>query len=154
MFRIESPDFKDGGEIPGKFTCAGEDLSPLLNWTSAPEGTKSYLLIAEDVDAPMGTFVHWVLYDIPAGRHDLSRGTGNAPALKDGMKQGMNDFGRTGYGGPCPPKGHGPHRYNFILKALDVPSLELRDGAKRGEVEMASSGHILAETRVTGRFER
>lgn len=154
MFQIESPDFKEGEAIPEKFTCEGDDLSPLLKWTSPPQGTKSYLLIVEDPDAPMGTFVHWILYDISSGLNEISRGAGNGKAAKDGMKQGLNDFGRVGYGGPCPPKGHGPHRYNFILKALDIPSLSLPDGARKSDLERATAGHVLAEARTMGRFER
>lgn len=156
MFQIESPDFREGEVLPKKFTCEGDDLSPLLKWASPPEGTKSYLLIVEDPDAPMGTFVHWILYDISAGLHEISSGAGNGKgaAVKDGMKQGLNDFGRVGYGGPCPPRGHGPHRYNFILKALDIPALGLPGGARKSDIERATLGHILAETRITGRFER
>lgn len=156
MFQIESPDFKEGETIPEKFTCEGDDLSPLLKWSSPPPGTRSYALCLEDPDAPMGTFIHWILYDIPAGLHEISRGAGSgkAAAVKDGMKQGLNDFGRVGYGGPCPPKGHGPHRYNFILKALDIPSLGLPDRARKSDLERATAGHILAEARTTGRFER
>lgn len=155
MFRIESPDFREGEEIPKEFTCEGKDDSPHLKWDSPPEGTKSYILITEDPDAPMGTFVHWTVYDMPAGLRELSRGTGNGKgAKKDGVKQGLNDFGHTGYGGPCPPKGHGVHRYYFILKALDIPSLNLPNGAKRSELERAAKGHVLAETRIMGRFKR
>lgn len=153
MFQIESPDFKEGETIPERFTCEGDDLSPLLKWTSPPKGTKSYLLIVEDPDAPMGTFVHWMLYDIPAGSQGISHGAGNGKKIKD-MKQGLNDFGHIGYGGPCPPKGHGAHRYNFILKALDIPALGLNDGARKSDLERAIAGHVLAETRITGKFER
>lgn len=154
MFRIESPDFREGETIPEKFTCEGEDLSPGLKWTSPPQGTKSYILIVEDPDAPMGTFVHWILYDISSSFDSLSRGAGNGKTARDGIKQGLNDFGRSGYGGPCPPKGHGPHRYNFILKALDIPALGLPDRARKSDLERATVGHILAEARIMGRFER
>ena len=154
MFRIESTDFREGEPIPKKFTCEGEDLSPHLKWTSPPEGTKSYILIVEDPDAPMGTFVHWILYDISSSLHELSRGAGSGKTVKGGMKQGLTDFGHAGYGGPCPPKGHGPHRYNFILKALDIPSLGLPDGARKSDLERATFGHILAEARITGKFQR
>lgn len=152
MFRIESPDFTEGGDIPRELTCEGADLSPHLKWSSPPPGTKSYLLIAEDPDAPMGTFVHWVVYDLPGDRLELNRG--KRKALGDGIKEGLNDFGQKGYGGPCPPKGHGPHRYIFVLKALDVPTLNLPDGAKRSELERAVRGHVLAEARTTGKFKR
>jgi Raf kinase inhibitor-like YbhB/YbcL family protein len=154
MFQIESPDFKEGEAIPEKFTCEGDDLSPLLKWTSPPQGTKSYFLLVEDPDAPMGTFVHWILYDISSSLNEISRGAGNGKTVKDGMKQGLNDFGHIGYGGPCPPKGHGPHRYNFILKALDISSLNLPDGARKSDLERATAGHVLAEARTMGRFKR
>ncbi|OGP13677.1 MAG: hypothetical protein A2054_03605 [Deltaproteobacteria bacterium GWA2_55_10] len=154
VFRIESPDFKEGGPIPKKFTCEGENLSPQIKWGEPPEGTKSYALVVEDPDAPMGTFVHWVVFDLPSDVRELERGVGSNGAGSNGIKQGLTDFGQTGYGGPCPPKGHGRHRYNFVLKALDVPSLELPDGAKKSEIERATRGHVLAETRLTGIFQR
>lgn len=154
MLRIESQDFREGGDIPREFTCEGGDLSPHLKWDSPPPETKSFILIAEDPDAPMGTFVHWVVYDLPGNQRELARGTGGNDALKDGMKAGLNDFGQTGYGGPCPPKGHGPHRYNFILRALDIPTLKLPAGAKKGEIERAVKGHVLAEAKTMGKFKR
>lgn len=155
MFNIESPDFREGAEIPREFTCEGKDTSPHLVWGSPPEGTRSYALCVEDPDAPMGTFVHWVVYDVPAELRELSRGVGNGKAaMKDGIKYGTNDFGHTGYGGPCPPKGHGPHRYYFVIKALDVPTLDLPVGAKKGDVERALQGHVLAEAKIMGKFKR
>lgn len=155
MFRIESPDFREGEDIPREFTCEGDDASPRLKWDSPPEGTKSYLVVAEDPDAPMGTFVHWMVYDLPADTRELSRGTGNGKGIKrDGIKEGLNDFGHTGYGGPCPPKGHGPHRYNFIVKALDIPTLNLPNGAKKSELERAIKGHVLGEAKTMGKFKR
>jgi len=154
MFQIESPDFKEGGNIPRKFTCEGEDVSPLLRWTPPPQGAKSYMLIMEDPDAPMGTFVHWLAYDIPAGRHELPYDAAADRGLKGVMKQGLNDFGNVGYGGPCPPRGHGVHRYFFIFKALDTTTMGLPEGASRSEIERAATGHILAEARLMGRFER
>lgn len=149
-FKIKSPEFKEGDTIPKVFTCEGEDISPELEWEDAPAGTKSFSLIVEDPDAPMGTFIHWVVYDIPAGVNRFSRGM----ALKDGIKNGMTDFGKRGYGGPCPPKGHGTHRYFFILRALDLPALKLTDGARKPDVEKAMKGHILAETRIMGVYSR
>ncbi len=154
MFQVESPDFKDGENIPKRFTCEGEDISPLLRWSPPPQGTKSFILVIEDPDAPMGTFVHWLAYDIPAGRHELPRGAAGDKALRAAMKQGLNDFGHIGYGGPCPPKGHGPHRYYFMLKALDTTTLGLPDGASKSELERAAAGHVMAEARLMGRFER
>lgn len=153
-FRIKSPDIKEGDVMPKRFTCEGDDMSPELLWEDPPSGTRSYALIVEDPDAPMGTFVHWVVYDMPDTFHELYRGMGNDPDLKDGIKQGTTDFGHTGWGGPCPPKGHGKHRYNFVLKALDIPTLGLPDGAKRNEVEKAMRGHVIAETKLTTVYQR
>lgn len=154
VMRLISPDFKDGDVIPKRYSCEGDDMSPELKWESPPAGTKSFALIVEDPDAPMGTFTHWVVYDMPATFHELYRGMGNDRDLTDGIKQGVSDFGHTGYGGPCPPKGHGTHRYSFILRALDVTSLGLTEGATKQDVEKAMKGHILAETRITGVFRR
>lgn len=149
-FSITSPAFSEGGVIPEKFTCEGQDLTPELNWGDVPKGTKSLSLIVEDPDAPMGTFTHWVLYDIPADTVRLEQGA----RLKTGIKTGMTDFGRSGYGGPCPPKGHGTHRYYFILRALDVATLGLKTGAAKPDVEKAMKGHILGETKTTGTYKR
>lgn len=153
-FNINSPDFRDGDVISKRFSCEGDDMSPELIWQDPPAGTKSYALFVEDPDAPMGTFVHWVVYDMPSGFRQLFRGMGNDADLTDGIKQGLTDFGRTGWGGPCPPKGHGKHRYNFILRALDVETLGLSDGAKKSEVEQAMKGHVLAEVKITGTYQR
>lgn len=154
MFKVESPDFREGEVIPKKFTCEGENTSPLLKWDNPPAGTKSYVLIVEDPDAPMGTFVHWLVFDLPQGFRQIARGLGNGGPELNGIKQGLTDFGNTGYGGPCPPKSHGKHRYNFILRALDISSLDLPDGAKRSEIERAMRGHILAEAKTTGLYQR
>ncbi len=153
-FKIKSPDFTDGGSIPRKFTCEGEDLSPELTWENPPAGVKSFALIVEDPDAPMGTFTHWVIYDLPGTLKKLNRGIGNEARLKDNIKHGLQDFGRTGYGGPCPPKGHGRHRYYFKLTALDVETLGLSEGASKGDVLMAMKGHVLAETAAMGVYQR
>lgn len=150
-FKISSPDFKEGDTIPKKFTCEGEDVSPELNWEGAPAGTKSYSLIVEDPDAPVGTFTHWVLYDIPGNLNTLKRG---ATSGGGDFKTGATDFGRSSYGGPCPPRGHGTHRYFFILRALDIESLGLTSGARKTEVEKKLKGHVLAEARLMGVFKR
>lgn len=152
MFRIESPDFSDNGPIPERYTCEGENLSPFLRWDGAPPGTRSYVLTVEDPDAPMGTFMHWVLFDLPSALRQIERGASRGRV--NGAKQGMTDFGQASYGGPCPPKGHGRHRYQFVLRALDVESLGLAEGARRNEIESAVKGHVLAETRVTGIYQR
>lgn len=154
MFSLESPDFREGDTIPKRYTCEGDNMSPLLKWNDPPPGTKSFVLTVEDPDAPMGTFIHWVIYDMPEGFRELARGAGNDYDLSDVIKQGVTDFGHTGYGGPCPPKGNGRHRYAFILRALDIPSLGLAQGAKKNELEKAMAGHILAEARMTGVYKR
>jgi Raf kinase inhibitor-like YbhB/YbcL family protein len=140
--------FADGGLIPAKFTCEGANVSPELRWNDAPANTRSYALIVDDPDAPVGTFTHWVLFDVPAEQSSLAEG-----ARAIGVA-GKNDFGRAGYGGPCPPRGHGPHRYTFTLYALDIASLKLKAGAGRREMETALRGHILAQAAYLGRYER
>ncbi|MGQ9634037.1 MAG: YbhB/YbcL family Raf kinase inhibitor-like protein [Bryobacteraceae bacterium] len=147
---ITSPAFPNGGTIPKLHTCEGADLSPALEWSGEPAGTKSFALIVDDPDAPAGTWNHWLLYDIPASVHALAQG------LKPGSVgvSGTNDFGRPGYGGPCPPKGHGPHRYYFRLYALDVPSLGLGPGVRRAPLDRALRSHILAQAEYMGRYER
>ncbi|HJT89721.1 MAG TPA: YbhB/YbcL family Raf kinase inhibitor-like protein [Bryobacteraceae bacterium] len=149
-FKLFSNAFSEGGWIPDLHTCQGADLSPSLEWRDAPAGTRSFALIVDDPDAPAGTWNHWLLFDIPAGVHNLAQGY--KPATL-GIS-GKNDFGKPGYGGPCPPKGHGPHRYFFRLYALDHDSLELPAGAERRDLERALKGHILAEAQYMGRFER
>jgi Raf kinase inhibitor-like YbhB/YbcL family protein len=134
--------------IPVKFTCEGADVSPELRWSDIPANTHSFALIVDDPDAPVGTFTHWVLLDIPSDRISLAEGES-----KTGVA-GKNDFGRAEYGGPCPPRGHGPHRYIFTLYALDVSSLKLKAGSARQQAETALHGHILAQAQYTGRYER
>ena len=147
-FTLTIAAFADGGLIPAKFTCAGANVSPELRWSDAPANTRSYALIVDDPDAPAGTFTHWVLFDVPADRSSLAEGASTVGAA------GKNDFGRAGYGGPCPPRGHGPHRYTFTLYALDIASLKLKAGAGRREMETALRGHILAQAKYLGRYER
>jgi len=153
-FSILSPDFKDEDAVPRRFSCDGEDMSPAIQWDGAPQAVRSFVLIVEDPDAPSGTFTHWVVYDIPPALHNLSRGMGNSAISRGGIMQGYTDFGRKGYGGPCPPRGHGVHRYYFILTALDIPGLGLPDGAKKSEVERAMKGHILGTARMIGTYGR
>lgn len=153
-FNIVSPDFRDSDAIPKRFSCDGENLSPEIQWDGPPPAVKSFVLIVEDPDAPSGTFTHWVVYDIPPALSKLPGGIGNNAVIQGGIKQGYTDFGRKGYGGPCPPRGHGTHRYNFILSALDIPGLGLADGAKKSEVERAMKGHVLGTTRMTGKYGR
>jgi hypothetical protein len=141
-----------GGQIPAKFTCNGAGISPQLAWTVPPAGTASFALIVTDPDAPRGTFVHWVLYDLPAGARALPEGLPNQGQLTDGARQGRNDFGAIGYGGPCPP-GHLPHHYVFTLYALNA-KLNLPVGATRAQVEAALQGHTLARSELIGLYRQ
>ena len=150
--KLTSTAFQPGGTIPKKFTCDGPDVSPALAWSEAPAGTKSFALIMDDPDAPVGTWVHWVLYDLPAGMHELAEGVTKQEELPDGARQGRNDFRRIGYGGPCPPAGPA-HRYFFKLYALDQ-KLGLKAGATKADVEKAMKGHILAQGELMGRYGR
>jgi hypothetical protein len=147
-FRLFSSAFAQGASIPELHSCQGADISPSLEWMAEPPGTRGYALMVEDPDAPGGVWTHWLLYDIPPGTHTLSQGSRGVGIA------GVNDFGKPGYGGPCPPKGHGPHRYFFKLYALDVPTLGLPAGVKAGELARALKGHTLAEAHYMGRFER
>ena len=143
--------FKPGGDIPGKFTCSGTDVSPALAWGEAPSGTAGFALIMDDPDAPAGTWVHWVVYDLPASARQLPEGVPKGDTVSGGWRQGINDFGNPGYGGPCPPPGK-PHRYFFKLYALDK-QLGLNRATKQ-TVEQAMKGHILAQGELMGRFGR
>ena len=149
-FRLFSSAFSEGGWIPELHTCQRADISPSLEWMGEPPGTRSYALIVDDPDAPGGVWTHWLLYDIPRQTHTLAQGCRAGGLLLDGA----NDFGKLGYGGPCPPRGHGPHRYFFKLYALDIPTLGLPAGVAAGELARALKGHILAEAHYMGRFER
>ena len=149
---LESSAFEDGAPIPDKHTCDAEDLSPPLTWGPPPEGTQSWALICDDPDAPMGTWVHWVLYGLPADTTSLSEGVPTDEVVEDVALQGKNDFTRIGYGGPCPPPGK-PHRYVFKLYALDS-ELDLKPGAKKKDLEKAMKGHVLAQGQLVGRYQR
>jgi len=151
-FTVQSADFANGADIPKQFTCSGEDRSPALEWNGAPAGTKSFALIVEDPDAPAGTWVHWVIFNIPGNAHGLHGGFEKKDQLADGTRQGQNDFRKIGYNGPCPPPGK-PHRYFFKLYALGS-ELSLGPGATKGDVERAMEGHILAHAEWVGRFRR
>lgn len=148
---LESSAFSEGGMIPREYTCDGSDVSPPLSWSGAPDGTKSFALICDDPDAPGKTWVHWVLYDLPAGVGKLPRGVPGRAALSGGGTQGTNDFRKIGYGGPCPPGG--THRYVFKLYALDT-ELKLGAGATKGDAERAMKGHVLGQATLTGKYSR
>ena len=147
--QLTSSAFAEGNPIPAKYTCDGEDVSPPLKWSSMPEGTKSLALISDDPDAPVGTWVHWVIYGIPPDATELQEGVPTSEVLTNGAKQGITDFKRIGYGGPCPPPG-GPHRYFFKLYALDT-DLDLKPGATKRDLLRAMEGHILADKPLADR---
>jgi hypothetical protein len=151
-FELKSAAFPGGGEIPKQHTCDGSDVSPPLEWTSLPAGTKSLALVCEDPDAPGGLFVHWVLWAIPASASALPEGVKQDATRPDGSRQGRNDFGRIGYNGPCPPRGPA-HRFVFTLQALDaVP--DLAPGATRRQLLDAIEGHVLGRAQLTGKYAR
>jgi Raf kinase inhibitor-like YbhB/YbcL family protein len=151
-FILKSTAFPNGGAIPKKYTCDGADLSPALSWDDAPAGTESLALIVDDPDAPMGTWTHWLIWNIPAKATLLPEDTPKMNLLDNGARQGGNDFKRIGYGGPCPPPGK-PHRYFFKLYALDA-RLEVKAGAVRSELEPALKPHVLAQTEWMGTYGR
>lgn len=148
---LTSTAFEEGGMIPSKYTCDGDDISPPLKWDSVPDGTVSIALISDDPDAPMGTWVHWVLYNLPPDKTQLPENFPDDETLEDGTRQGVTDFGRTGYGGPCPPSG--THRYFFKIYALDT-KLELSAGAKKRDLLNAMEGHILGKGQLMGKYKR
>ncbi len=149
--QLTSTSFQDG-KIPQAYTCDGSDTSPQLAWTAPPPTTQSLALIVVDPDAPMGAFVHWVLYNLPAATRSLPEGVVKQEQLTDGTRQGQNDFPRTGYSGPC-PQPNSTHRYFFVLYALDE-KLNLPPGATRAQVEDAMKGHILAHGELMARYGR
>lgn len=151
-FEIKTDAFQSNGDIPVPCTCDGQNLSPPLRWNNPPPATKSFALISDDPDAPMGTWVHWIVYDIPVAVREFEEGIPRSETLPNGAKQGITDFGRPGYGGPCPPAGK-PHRYYFKLYALDT-LLNLPPQKTKSELLQAIQGHILAEAQWVGRYQR
>ena len=149
--KVTSSAFEEGGLIPAKYTCDGADISPPLQWDAAPEGTKSIALISDDPDAPMGTWVHWVLFNMPAETKELAEDIPTDETLPNGARQGTSDFGRVGYGGPCPPSG--THRYFFKIYALDA-ELDLAAGARKPELVKAMEGHIIGQGQLIGKYNR
>jgi Raf kinase inhibitor-like YbhB/YbcL family protein len=144
---LTSDAFQDGQVIPTQYTCDGMDQTPVLSWGDPPSGTKSFALVIDDPDAPSGTFRHWGVFDIPAS----ARSIGGAQHVGTEV---TNDFGKPGFGGPCPPKGHGPHHYHFKLFALDTDKLEIPSGAKVKDVEDAAAKHAIARGELIGTYER
>lgn len=149
---ISSTAFASGGNIPARYTCDGENVSPELNWSKPPFGTKSFVLISDDPDAPGGTFVHWTIFNIPAEKTGFSEGVPKSEVLDDGSIQGITSYGKSGYKGPCPPPGR-PHRYYFKIYALDA-KLNLTASATKTDVEAAMQGHILAKGELLGLYGR
>lgn len=148
---LASDAFAHEGAIPRKYTCDGEDLSPPLRWNDPPEGAKSFALIADDPDAPRGTWVHWVLFNVPAGTRAVPEGIPAQATLSDGSVHGKNSWDRPDYGGPCPPSG--THRYFFKLYALDA-TLDLEAGASVEQVLTAMQGHVLGQAEIMGVYSR
>jgi len=168
QFTLSSPSFRNDQPIPAKHSCEGEDASPELTWEGAPSGTKNFALICDDPDAPGGTWVHWVVYNITPSRTGFDENvpkvdrspdeynievTTRTSSKVEGVTQGVNDFGKVGYGGPCPPRGYGVHHYHFKLYALDA-ELKLAAGIKRQQLESAIKGHILGQAELVGTYQR
>lgn len=147
QFVLTSSDIKDGQPIDPVYTCDGNNQSPQLSWREAPPGTRSFALVVDDPDAPSGTFHHWGAYDIPGTTRSIARGQAVGT-------QAVNDGGKSGYMGPCPPKGHGPHHYHFKLYALDVDKLGLPEGAKIPDVESAARQHQIGFAEIVATYER
>jgi Raf kinase inhibitor-like YbhB/YbcL family protein len=147
-FTVKSPNFSNNAVVPTHFTCDGDDLSPALEWAGAPQATKSFVLIMDDPDAPMGVWDHWLLFNIPSNVTKLEEGIKQLP---EGAKRGKNSWQRNDYGGPCPPDRE--HRYFFKLYALDTV-LDLPRGASKHEIERAMKSHILAQAELIGRYNR
>jgi len=148
---LSSGAFEDKGLIPQKYTCDGADISPPLAWTTSGDSIKSFALICDDPDAPMKTWVHWVIFNIPTKRHELPEKIPPKKELADGTRQGRNDFGNIGYGGPCPPRG--THRYYFKIYGLDC-QLKLKAGATKKQLLKAMKGHVVAKGQLMGRYRR
>ena len=149
--KLTSTAFKEGEPIPRAYTCDGPNVSPALEWSGVPKSAKTLAIICDDPDAPSGTWVHWVLYNLPAENIGLVENTPATESLRAGGFQGKNDFEKIGYGGPCPPSG--THRYNFKIFALDR-DLDLVAGSKRAQLDAAMKGHILAQGQLMGRYSK
>lgn len=148
---LTSPAFTDGSSIPLKYTGDGTDVSPPLEWSDIPSGTKSFAIICDDPDAPSGSWVHWVIYNIPPAINSLPEGIAPVESPDDGIVQGINDFGRIGYGGPMPPRG--THRYVFKIFALDA-ILPSKPGITKAGLLKLMSGHIISDAKLTGKYSR
>ena len=150
---LASPAIPPGAEIPAQYTCDGADISPPLSWSDAPAGTESLVLVVEDPDAPSGTFRHWAVFDIPPAFRALDAGySANRPTTA--LHQARNDFGKTGYSGPCPPRGAGTHHYHFRLLAISRPTLDLRAPAAALDVLRAAQPYVIQQTELVGTYHR
>lgn len=149
--KLTSPSFSEGQGIPKVYTGEGEDISPALQWTNPPAGTKSFALVCDDPDAPMGVWVHWIVYNMPPELRSLKEHFPKDPRLPDGTRQGRTDFGQAGYGGPYPPSG--THRYFFKLYALDA-LLTVPGKAAKFDLVRAMQGHVLAQAQLMGTYKR
>ncbi len=147
--KLQSNAFNNVGRIPSRFTCDGAGVSPGLAWQEAPPHTQSFAIICRDPDAPSGTWYHWAVFDIPKTCSALAEG--QTPAA---TRQGTNDFGKQGYGGPCPPRGHGIHHYQFVIYALDVDHLEVTPRSGCRDIEKAAKAHAIATAQLVGTYER
>lgn len=145
---VNSPSFEEKGEIPVKYTCSGQGINPEINIGNLPEETKSIALIVDDPDAPGGKFTHWIAWNISPDTQRINENSVPSEAV-----EGLNGFGKTGYGAPCPPKGHGTHRYRFKVYALDK-EIELSSKSKQSDLEKAMKNHVLAEGKLTGKYSR
>ncbi|MFQ6614307.1 MAG: YbhB/YbcL family Raf kinase inhibitor-like protein [Fidelibacterota bacterium] len=150
--KLVSSAFGNGQPVPLLYSCEGKDYSPDLAWNDIPPGTRSLALTCVDPDAPVGDWIHWVVWNIPVGLKSLPARVD--PQDQTRFAQGTNSWGRTGYGGPCPPPGHGVHHYNFTLYALDLDQINLDPGARIGDLRSIMEGHILEEVTLTGTYER
>jgi Raf kinase inhibitor-like YbhB/YbcL family protein len=151
--KLYSSAFKEGEFIPEKFSCEGSNISPQLHWSNYPQNTKSFAVIVEDPDAPGGDFVHWIIYNIPGNLSELHEDVTPSRNIPDEVMLGTNGFGKISYGGPCPPPGK-PHRYFFRIYALDTILHHLETGATRQQLISNMSGHIIAEGRLMGKYQR
>jgi Raf kinase inhibitor-like YbhB/YbcL family protein len=151
--RLTSAAFSEGERIPARYTCDDENQSPPLAWSGAPPQTMSFVVLCDDPDAPLGKWHHWAVFDIPPNRHALGAGLPASHETED-FKQAINDFRHSGYGGPCPPPSHGPHRYYFRLLALSVAELAVRRHPTCKDVEAEARRHVLAEAELCGMFGR
>src|SRR5262252_2466157 len=151
--QFRSSAFDDGAAIPRRFTCEGGDVSPPLNWGDPPAATRSFVVLCDDPDAPAGTWHHWAAYDIPAERAGLPEDAARHGG-KEGFMQALNDFGRSGYGGPCPPRSHGPHHYHFRLLALSVGQISAGKNPLCNEVEREARRRVITTATLVGIYER